>query len=91
MKLGIYLVTVHYPLLLFQNYIGNFVVSDQGIEMTEFTSVTAMLLVVLQAVKIKIHFGVLLLSALLRCLKINHDMLWYNSLGYTLAPTLAFM
>ncbi|KAG5543939.1 hypothetical protein RHGRI_016631 [Rhododendron griersonianum] len=54
---------------------------DQLIEMTEFTSVTAMLLVVFQAVKIKIHFGVLLLSALLRCLKINHDMLWYKTVG----------
>lgn len=37
-----------------------------------------MLLVVLQAVKTKIHFGVLLLSALLHFLKINHDMLWYK-------------
>lgn len=36
-----------------------------------------MLLVVLQAVKIKIHFGVLLLNVLLHCLRINHDMLWY--------------
>lgn len=35
-----------------------------------------MLLVVFQAVKIKIHFGELLLSALLLCQKINHDMLW---------------
>lgn len=67
-------------------------VSDQLIEMTEFTSVTAMLLVVLQAVKIKIHFGVLLLSALLRCLKINHDMLWYKTVVYAhSALTLAFM
>jgi hypothetical protein len=33
-----------------------------------------MLLVVLQVVKIKIHFGVLLPSAQLDCLKINHDM-----------------
>jgi hypothetical protein len=48
--------------------------SDQSTFLTEFTSVTAMLLVVLQAVRIKIHFGELLLSALLCYLKINHDM-----------------
>lgn len=33
--------------------------------------------VVLQAVKIKIHFGVLLHNALLHFLKANPDMLWY--------------
>lgn len=36
-----------------------------------------MQLVVLLVVKIRTHFGVLLPSALLDCLKINHDMLWY--------------
>lgn len=35
-------------------------------------------LVVLQVVKIKTRSGVLLPSALLDCLKINHDMLWYS-------------
>jgi len=35
-----------------------------------------MLLVVFQAAKIKIHFGELLLSALLLCQRINRDMLW---------------
>lgn len=40
-----------------------------------------MLLVVLQEVKAKTHFGVLLLSALLHCLRINHDMLWCKYLS----------
>jgi len=44
--------------------------------------VTGTLLVVLQAVKVKIHFGVLLLSALLHCPRINHDMLWCKFLSY---------
>jgi len=41
-----------------------------------------MLLVVFQAVKIKIHFGELLLSALLLCQRINHDMLWSEWLDH---------
>lgn len=55
-----------------------FAFRDQGLELTDFTSVTDMLLVVLLVVKIRILFGVLLLSVLLHCLKINHDMLWYK-------------
>lgn len=55
-----------------------FAFRDQGVELTDFTSVTDMLLVVLLVVKIRILFGVLLLSVLLHCLKINHDMLWYK-------------
>uniref|UniRef100_A0A0A9EKJ6 Uncharacterized protein n=1 Tax=Arundo donax TaxID=35708 RepID=A0A0A9EKJ6_ARUDO len=35
-----------------------------------------MQLVASLVVKIRTHFGVLLPSALLDCLKINHDMLW---------------
>lgn len=46
-----------------------------------FTFVIAMLLVVLQAAKIKIHFGVLLLSVLLPSPRINHDMLWYTHIA----------
>jgi hypothetical protein len=37
-----------------------------------------MQLVVLLVAKTRIHFGVLLPNAPLDCLKINHDMLWYN-------------
>lgn len=48
--------------------------NNQLSEMTGFTCVTAMLLVVLQAVKIKIRFGVSWLSVLLHYLSINHDM-----------------
>lgn len=44
-------------------------------------SVTAMLLVVLQAAKARIHFGVLWPNALLRCLRISLDMLWYDFHG----------
>lgn len=46
-------------------------------EIAKFTSATGMLSVVLQVGKIKIHFGGLLLSALLPCLTRNHDMWWY--------------
>lgn len=56
--------------------------NDQVIE-ESVNSVTAMLLVVFQAVKIKIRFGVSLRSALLHCLRINQDMLWYKTFFFS--------
>lgn len=50
---------------------------------------TAMPLVVSQAVKIKIRFGVLLLSVPLHYLRINPDMLWYS--GYVLSHDSDFL
>jgi hypothetical protein len=43
-----------------------------------FSFVVDMQLVVFLVVKIRNHSGVLLLNALLDCLKTNQDMLWYK-------------
>lgn len=50
---------------------------SSGMSHILFLLLLDMQLVVLLVVKTRTHFGVLLPNALLDCLKINHDMLWY--------------
>lgn len=62
----------------------------QWLAITYSTLVTAMLLVVLQAVKIRIRFGVLLLNVQQHYLRINRDMLWYEGSYFHFYPFIYF-